>query len=163
MRDLNIRNIALMALIFSCFMQIGGQLFAISVLVGTLTEAPPRSFAILEGEYAYDSSGFWSTVPPITALLYVVALITNWRTQRRMLILVSLALFICSGLIAGLVIEPEFASMVATGYSDTLDPELQSRAARWYQFDWAAWGIIVLAGMALLLALARPGLPKKSR
>jgi hypothetical protein len=163
MRDLNIRNIALMALIFSCFMQIGGQLFAISVLVGTLTEAPPRSFAILEGEYAYDSSGFWSTVPPITALLYVVALITNWRTQRRMLILVSLALFICSGLIAGLVIEPEFASMVATGYSDTLDPELQSRAASWYQFDWAAWGILVLAGMALLLALARPGLPKKSR
>ena len=163
MRELNTRNIALMALIFSCFMQIGGQLFAISVLVSTLTEAPPRSFAILEGEYSYDSSGFWSTVPPITALLYIVALVANWKTQRRMLLLVSLALFVCSGLIAGVVLEPEFAKMVATGYSDTVDPELRGRAAQWYYFDWAAWGVIVLAGLALLLALSRPAVPKNAR
>lgn len=163
MRELNIRNIALMALIFSCFMQIGGQLFAISVLVSTITEAPPRSFAILEGEYPYDSSGFWSTVPPITALLYVVALIANWKTQRRALLLASLALFIVAGLIAGLMLEPEFARTVETGYSDTVDPELQSRAAQWYYFDWAAWGVIVLAGLALLLALARPAEPEVSR
>ena len=163
MRDLNIRNIALMALVFSCFMQIGGQLFAISVLVSTLTEAPPRSFAILEGEYSYDSSSFWSTVPPITALLYVVALITNWKTQRRMLLLVSLALFVCSGLIAGLMLEPEFAKMVATGYRDIVDLKLQSRAARWYYLDWAAWGVIVLAGLSLLLALFRPAHPTNHR
>ena len=163
MRDLNIRNIALMALVFSCFMQIGGQLFAISVLVSTITEAPPRSFAILEGEYSYDSSGFWSTVPPITALLYVVALITNWKTQRRMLLLVSLALFVCSGLIAGLMLEPEFAKMVATGYRDIVDLKLQSRAARWYYLDWAAWGVIVLAGLSLLLALSRPAHPTNHR
>lgn len=160
MRDLNVRNIALMALIFSCFMQIGGQFFAISVLVSTLTEAPPRSFAILQGEHSYDSDGFWSTVPPITALLYVVALAANWKTRRRMLLLASLVLFVCSGLIAGMVLEPEFAAMVATGYSDTVDPELQSRAARWYYFDWAAWAVIVLAGLALLLALTRPAEPK---
>lgn len=160
MRDLNIRNIVLMMLVFSCFMQIGAQLFAISVLVSTLTEAPPRSLAILEGEYSYDSSRFWSTVPPITALLYVVALIANWRTQRRFLLIVSLTLFICSGLIAGMVLEPEFASITATGYRDAVDPELQSRALRWYYLDWAAWGVIVLAGLALLLALARPTEPR---
>lgn len=163
MRELNVRNIALMALTFSCFMQIGGQLFAISVLVSTLTEAPPRSFAILQGEYAYDSSSFWSTLPPITGLLYVVALTANWKTQRRTLLLVSLGLFVCSGLIAGLVLEPEFAKMVATGYSDTVDPELQSRAARWYSFDWAAWSLIVLAGIALLLALSRRADPENAR
>ena len=162
MREFSIRNITLMALIFSCFMQIGAQLFAISVLVSTITEAPPRSFAILQGEYSYDSSGFWSTVPPITALLYVVALIANWKTQRRALLLVSLALFVVSGLIAGVVLEPEFTQMLATGYSDTVDPELQRRAARWYTFDWAAWGVIVLAGLALLLALARPAEAKHS-
>ena len=163
MRELNIRNIALIALIFSCFMQIGGQLFAISVLVSTITEAPPRSFAILQGEHSYDSSAFWSTVPPITALLYVVALIANWKTRRRALLLVSLALFVAAGLIAGMVLEPEFEQMLAAGYSDTVDPELQSRAARWYNFDWAAWGIIVLAGLSLLLALARPAEPKGPR
>jgi len=64
MGNLNIRNLTLMALITSCFMQIGAQLFAISVMVSTIAEAPPRSFAILEGQYRYDSSPFWETVRP---------------------------------------------------------------------------------------------------
>ena len=66
MASLNIRNIILMALIVSCFIQVGAQLFALSVVASTIAEAPPRSFAILEGPYRYDSSAFWSTVPPIT-------------------------------------------------------------------------------------------------
>lgn len=162
MRELNIRNIALMMLIFSCFMQIGGQFFAISVLVSTITAAPPRSFAILEGPYPYDSGGFWSTVPPVTAVLYVAALVTNWKTQRRVLLIVSLALFMAAGLIAGVVLEPEFDQMIAAGYSDTIDPALRNRAEQWYYFDWASWGVIVLAGLALLLALARPAELKAS-
>ena len=163
MREFDIRNIALITLIFSCFMQIGGQLFAISVLVSTITEAPPRSFAILHGEYAYDSSGFWGTVPPITALLYVVALIANWKTPRRPLLLLSVALFLIAGLLAGLVLEPEFDQLLAVGYTDIVDPDLQSRAARWLYFDWAAWGVIVLSGLTLLLALARPVGSRDSR
>ena len=87
-------------------------------------------------------------------------MIANWKTRRRLLLLVSLALFILSGLMAGLVLEPEFAKMSATGYSDTVDPELQSRAAQWYYLDWAAWGVGALAGLALLLALARPDSPR---
>ena len=163
MRELNFRNITLIALIFSCFMQIGGQFFALSVLVRTITEAPPRSFAILEGEYPYDSSGFWSTVPPVTAGLFIAALIANWKTQRRLLLLGSLALFVFGGLIAGLVLEPEFAKMVATPYSDTVDLALQNRAARWYYLDWATWGVGAMCGLALLLALARPDRPKVAR
>ena len=39
-------------------------------------------------------------------------------------------------------------------------PSLQSRAASWVAYDWAVWGISLLSGIALLLALARPG-PKQ--
>jgi hypothetical protein len=122
----------------------------------TLAQAPPRSFAILEGQYRYDSSAFWGTVPPITGLLYILALVANWKTRRRMLLLASFALFVIGGLVAGLLLEPEFATITATGYSDTIDPALQSRAACWLAFDWAVWGISLAAGIALLLALARP-------
>ena len=106
MASLNIRNIILMALIVSCFIQVGAQLFALSVVASTIAEAPPRSFAILEGPYRYDSSAFWSTVPPITLLLFIVALIANWKTSRRMLLLASFGLFLVGGLLAGLVLEP---------------------------------------------------------
>jgi hypothetical protein len=156
MGELNIRTIALMALIVSCFAQIGAQLFALSVVADTLAQAPPRSFAILEGQYRYDSSAFWGTVPPITGLLYILALVANWKTRRRMLLLASFALFVIGGVVAGLLLEPEFASISAAGYSDTIDPALQSRAARWLAFDWAVWGISLAAGIVLLLALARP-------
>lgn len=156
MSDRNFRNVSLMALIISCFIQIGAQLFAISVVVSTITAAPPRSFAILEGAYHYDSSPFWSTVPPITGLLFIVALFANWKTSRRTFLLVSFGLFVIAGLVAGVLLEPEFATITANGYSDNVDAALQSRAATWIAYDWAAWGISLASGIGLLLALARP-------
>ena len=156
MGDLNLRNVTLMALIISCFTQIGAQLFAISVVVSTITDAPPRSFAILEGDYHYDSSAFWSTVPPITGVLFIIAIFANWKTPRRALLSVSFALFVMAGLIAGVLLEPEFASITANGYSDKIDAALQSRAATWIAYDWAVWSISLASGIALLLALARP-------
>jgi hypothetical protein len=156
MGELNIRNLTLMALIIRCFAQIGAQLFALSVVASTLAEAPPRSFAMLEGQYRYDSSSFWSTVPPITALLFIISVVANWKTPRRTLLLVSFGLFLIGGVLAGMLLEPEFAAITATGYSDTVDAALQSRAASWLAYDWALWGITLAAGIALLLALARP-------
>ncbi|RJF93089.1 hypothetical protein D3876_01575 [Sphingomonas cavernae] len=144
-----------MALIISCFMQIGAQLFALSVVVSTITEAPPRSFAILEGDYRYDSGPFWGTVPPITGLLFIVALTANWKTPRRTPLIASFALFLIAGLVAGLLLEPEFATITANGYSDKIDPALQSRAASWVAYDWAVWAFSLASGIALLLALAR--------
>ena len=156
MRELNIRNVTLMALIVSCFLQIGAQLFAISIMASTIAEAPPRSLAILEGEYGYDSSAFWGTVPPITGLLFIVALIANWKTPRRTLLFASFGLFLIAGVTAGVMLEPEFAAITANGYSDMIDPALQSRAAKWLFYDWAIWGISLASCIILLLALLRP-------
>jgi hypothetical protein len=108
MREFNFRNVTLMAAAASCFIQIGAQLFAVSVIARTVAQAPPRSFAIFEGAYGYDSSSFWNTAPPITALLLVIALATNWKTQRRNLLLIAMAvwtfsLFAGAALLAALV------------------------------------------------------------
>jgi hypothetical protein len=160
MGDLNIRNIVLMALTVSCFLQVGAQLFAISMVASTVVAAPPRSFAILQGEYRYDSSAFWGTVPPMTGLLYIAALVANWKTPRRTLLLASLALFLIAGLLAGMLVEPEFAAITATPYSDTVNPALQRRAATWLAYDWAVWGLALAAAIALLLALVGPASTK---
>jgi len=156
MRDFNFRNVTLMAAAASCFIQIGAQLFAVSVIVRTVVQAPPRSFALFEGAYGYDSSRFWDTVPPITALLLVVALAANWKTQRRNLLLIAMAVFVLGGVVAGVFLEPTFAEMLAVGYRDAIDPALQRRAANWYALDWAVWVFSLCAGVALLAALVRP-------
>jgi len=156
MGALNIRNASLMALIISCFLQVGAQLFAISVVASTIAQAPPRSFAILQGEYRYDSSAFWNIVPMITGVLFLIAVVANWNSSRRWLLLAAFALFVVAGLLAGFFLEPQFASIIATGYSDTVDPVLQSQAAQWYALDWGVWVIGFAAGLLLLVAMLRP-------
>ena len=156
MKELNLRNITLMALVAFCLMQIGAQLYALSVVASTVSAAPPRSFAMLQGEYGYNSSAFWNTVPPITFVLFVIALVANWKTPRRKLLLLALALFVSAGLVAGLYLEPVFDEMKAIGFRDEVDPLLQRRAARWYALDWAVWSLGAVAGVTLLVALIRP-------
>jgi hypothetical protein len=50
MRELNIPNVTLIAAVAGWFVQMGAQLFALVVLVGTILSAPPRSFAIFQSE-----------------------------------------------------------------------------------------------------------------
>ena len=156
MRELNLKNIAMMALVASALIQNGAQLFALSIIARTVSKAPPRSFAILSGEYAYDSRIFWETVPPITLLLFLIALVANWRTARRKFLLAALGLFIAGGLFAGLYLEPMFDAMISRGYADHIDPVMQREAATWYMIDWAVWAVGFVGCLALLLALAQP-------
>lgn len=163
MKELSRANLTLAAVVASCFIQIGAQLYALVVVAGTVAEAPPRSFAMLQGEYGYDSSAFWNTVPLITSILLLFALIANWKTGRRKLLLLALAMFLAGTLLAGFVVEPIFAQMIAIGYTDQVDPALQAQAAKWYALDWMLWGVAATAGVALLLALMRPvGRPKEA-
>jgi hypothetical protein len=156
MNNHTVKNVSLIASIVSCFTQIGAQLFAIIVIVRTTIAAPPRSFAMFEGEYGYDSSIFWETVPMITLALLILAIVANWRTTRRNLLLLSLVLFLVGSAVAGLVVEPGFGKLMAIGYSDVVDTSLQSQAATLYAYDWGLWFIALAAGVALLVALARP-------
>ena len=116
-----------------------------------------RSFAILEGPYRYDSSAFWNTVPTITFVLFIIALVANWNTPRRKLLVLALSLFMIAGLAAGLYLEPMFDEMKAIGFRDEVDPVLQARAATWYAADWAVWSTGAAAGVALCWrSYARP-------
>lgn len=160
MKELNLKNITMMAAVAGSFIQIGAQLFALSVVARTVSAAPPRSFAILQGAYRYDSSVFWETVPPITFVIFAIALVANWKTARRNLLLLALTLFIAGGIVAGFFLEPVFDEMKAIGFRDEVDPVLQSRAATWYALDWAVWVVGVIGGLALLLALLGPATPR---
>ena len=162
MRELKFANLSLMALIVSYFMQYGGQLFALVVSASTVAKAPPRSFAMYQGEYGYDSSAFWDTVPTITAILFVIGLVANWRTSRRNLLLFAAAMFVVGAILATFLLMPEFAELQAIPFSDVVDPDLQRRAARWLSLDWAVWSLGAISGIALLFALARPVTAKET-
>lgn len=160
MRSLSAPNLSLLAATTSCLLQAGAQLFAVAVIVGTVTEAPPRSLAMYSGEYGYDSGTFWEVMPTVTLALVLLALALNWRTHRRRLLVGAVGAFLLAGFFAGFVMGPLQAEVVSAGFADSVDPALTARAARWHTLDWLSWTLTLVPGVLLALALgSRPTEP----
>jgi hypothetical protein len=147
-----VRNSSLFAATLSSLLQAGAQLFAVAVVVGTVTKAPPRSLAMYSGEYGYDSGPFWEVMPVATLVLLVVALICNWGTPRRRFIGGAVVAFILAGIFSALVMGPVQSEVVSSGYADSVDPALTAVAARWHTLDWVSWVLTLVPGALLLLA-----------
>ena len=156
MKTLHLPNFSMIAAVTSCLIQAGAQLFAVIVVVGTVTEAPPRSLAMYAGEYGYNSGPFWEVVPMVTLVLLLGALGFNWKTPRRGLIAGAIATFVIAGLFAAFVMGPVQADVVSTTYSDTVDESLRSIAARWHTLDWVSCALALGTGLLATVALAVP-------
>ncbi len=146
-------TLSLITATVSALLQAGAQLFAIVVIVNTVTAAPPRSLAMYAGPYAYNSGPFWEVMPTVTLGLILVALAGNWRTPRRRLLLASVALFIAAGLFTVLVMGPVQDVVVSVGYNDSVNETLRVQAARWRLLDWAGWVLTLGSGLLLISAM----------
>ena len=154
MRTPTIPNLSLIPAVVSALLQGGAQLFAVAVIVGTVTAAPPRSLAMYAGEYGYNSGPFWEVMPTVTLGLLLIALVGNWRTPRRRLLLTGMALFIAAGLFSVFVMGPVQEAVIGTGYRDAVDEALRIQAMRWRMLDWASWALTLSVGIVLAAALA---------
>lgn len=101
---------------------------------------------MLVGDYGYDSSIFWDTIPNLTTLLFVIALIAGWKTQARKWIIISFSIFIVAGVFAIVVVEPKFAELI----SDESSVNLNELTSSWYQLDWMLWFLTLLSGLILI-------------
>ncbi len=146
-------NLTLALAAIGTLLQAGAQLFAVLVIVGTVTQAPPRSLAMYAGEYGYNSAPFWERVPPIILLLLLVALAANWRTPRRRFVLGAVGAFVLAGLFAGFVAGPLQGELIATEFADAVDPALLALATRWHRLDWIAWALALVPGVLLVSAM----------
>lgn len=149
-----IANLSLIPAVVGALLQAGAQLFAIAVVVRTVTAAPPRSLAMYAGEYGYNSGPFWEVMPTVTLGLLLIALAGNWRTRRRRFLLVAVALFVAAGIFSVFVMGPVQQAVVEVGFSDTVDEALRVQAARWHLLDWAAWVLTLSTGVVLAASLA---------
>ena len=156
MMHVSLRNLALFAATVSALLQAGAQLFAVAVVVGKVTEAPPRSLAMYAGDYGYDSGPFWEVMPTVTLVLLLLALVANWRTERRRLLIGAVAAFLLAGLFAVFVMGPLQSEVVSAGFADAVDPALAARAARWHAYDWVSWVLTLIPGVLLVLTLGSP-------
>jgi hypothetical protein len=142
---------SLLTLIVAVFIQFGAQLFAIVVIVSTLVKSPPESFALIRGDYAYDSSKFWEIYPNISGTLFIIAIILNWKTQFRKWILISFGMYILGALFAIFVLEPTHAEVLRLLSNESASQDLKNQASLWYRLDWILCSLTFITGFILLV------------
>jgi hypothetical protein len=101
---------------------------------------------MIMGEYGYDSSIFWDTIPNFTTLLFVIALIAGWKTKSRIWIIISFSIFILAGVFAIVVVEPRFSELISLDNRVNLN----EMTSTWHQLDWILWFVTLLSGLILI-------------
>jgi len=151
-----IRTLLLILGCISFIIVMGAATYEHAVVVPAWTAAVPASLAMFQGDYGLYPWHFWIPVHPITVGLLVIALIANWRTQRRNYIIAGLAGYIAVLAVTFTFFVPELLALVQTTYSATVDAELTRRAHLWETLSLVRLGFIFIVALILLLGLSKP-------
>jgi hypothetical protein len=150
------RNLLLSFASLSFIIVIGGAVYEHMAVVPRWSAAPPSSLAMFQGPYGLNPAPFWQIIHPITLLFFIAALISNWKTLRRKLILVVFGGYFLILIITAIYFVPELISVTGTAFSETVDADLTRRAGQWETLSLVR--LIFLLGLAitLLTSLTKP-------
>ena len=154
---MKIANILLILATMSFIIIIGGAVYEHLAVVPSWSAAPPSSLAIFHLEYPLTAQYFWMGVHPVTILLLIGALITNWHTLRRINILTSLIGYAIILVITSIYFVPELMDFMGTPASDSVDQSMVSRASMWEILSLVRLGFLLIIGYLLLSALTKSG------
>lgn len=116
----------------------------------------PRSLSAFQGEYALNSAPFWMMIHPVTMVLFIIALIVSWRTERKKHVLYSLIVYVVILATTFTWFVPELLDLVNTPYSDTYDASLTSRGSRWETLSIIRGIVLFVTAIFLYMGLTKP-------
>jgi|SRR6056297_274886 len=149
------KNLFLMLGIVAHFVLVGADIFGQIVISPVVLSAPPESLTIFQGDYAYNSTVFWQPANMIALALLLLALITNWNTPRRSLLLAWLAGSILITVVSLGFIFPEYVDIVSVPFDNIIDPQLVDRGADWRVLSFIRMVVFLGIGMLPLYALTK--------
>jgi hypothetical protein len=152
-----VKTIVLILASISFIIVIGGAVYEHAGIVPIWASAAPASLGMFQGEYPITPFRFWIPVHPITLGLLILALLFNWKTERRGFILTTVIGYILVLAATFLWFVPQLTTIVETAYSATIDAELTQRAQ-----SWEFWSQVRLASMLVMAFILLFGLSKSS-
>ncbi len=127
----SLKNVLLILASISFICVLGGAVYEHIAVIPTWSAAPPRSLSMYQGEYGLHPEYFWMAIHPVTLLLLIGALITNWKNSRRKHILIVLGTYFLILVITTIYFVPELISITHTPYQDNVDESLVARSSQW--------------------------------
>jgi hypothetical protein len=151
------RTIVLILASISFIVVIGGAMYEHLGIVPVWASAAPASLQMFQGEYTITPFKFWIPIHPITLGLLVLALLFNWKTERRGSILTTVIGYSLVLAATFFWFVPELMAIIETAYNASIDPELTQRAR-----SWEFWSQVRLASMLVMAFILLYGLSKPS-
>ena len=151
-----IRTLSLIFASISFTVVIGGAVYEHLAVVPVWSAAVPASLTMFQGEYRLAAENFWIPIHPITLALLIVALLFNWRTQRRNYLLATIGGYVVILAVTMAYFVPELMALTQSTYSTTANEELTRRAGVWEALSLARLGFLLFLAVVLLFGLSKP-------
>jgi hypothetical protein len=116
----------------------------------------PASLTAFQGEYALNSAPFWMSIHPITLVLFIIAGIMHWKTERKRHLLYPLISYLAVLTATFIYFVPELLGLIGSPYSNTYDEALTARASRWEILSIARGVLLFATAVYLYLGLTKP-------
>ena len=150
-------NGALIALALFYIIMLGGGNYEQLNITLLVTNALPKSLYILQGDFSFRPFAFWALFRPITILLFILAIVLNWKFMaRRKFLIAAFSLDIVITIATYTYFAPETEIIVNIPYhSQHIDTTLIERVMLWKNLNWIRLGGFYLGGILLLISLTK--------
>src|SRR6478609_3079301 len=129
---------------------LGGGCYEQLTVTNLVTSAPPKSLYMLQGPFGFKPMIFWIIFRPITIILFLLAIVTNWKNSRQKLLLLAFIIDIITTIATFTYFAPETGVIVgATYHPDTVDLALFERAQLWKNLNWLRVGGFCIGSVIL--------------
>ncbi|MEJ0031619.1 MAG: hypothetical protein WDO15_15140 [Bacteroidota bacterium] len=127
---LKLANASLIALALFYLIMLGGGNYEQLTITRLVTSAPPKSLYILQGPYGFRPMVFWAIFRPITILLFVITLVTNWNhtRKRRNLLLIAFGIDVLTTIATYTYFAPETGAIANAKYDPSIVDQIQCNA-----------------------------------
>ncbi len=157
MESLKPSTVSLMLSIVLWGTLLGGVAYSHLVYFPVYLSALPESAVVVNGPFGLNEGRFWTLIHPLVILSLIPTLILNWRQpRRRKLIGLTVALYALAIVTTALYFVPELIAFADSPNSAVSPAEWLARGQRWQRLSWVRGGIMYIAFIPLLLALATP-------
>lgn len=131
---------------------LGATVFQMMVLVPEYYRDIPNGM-IQFAHGPIEPKAFWaSPLGPVTAVIMIVTLITNWRTPRRTWIILSFVTVIAANVFTFVYFVPRLRIMGLLDHVTTQDPELLARTINeWVFADEVRFALLVIPSFLFML------------
>jgi hypothetical protein len=136
----------------------GAQIMETAIMVPAWTAAPPLTLYFFQKPYGLDFKVFWITAHSIHEVIFIIALILNWKDKHRRNPL--LLLFIAHMAVRIWTVSyfaPTIIWFQSLPVTDTVDSVLVQKAALWKNLNYLRVGLFIAINVCITFVFMQCG------